>query len=167
MRSSFACSLFFVNDQYMQDLYLQSRLIPTQGAFDAGKVGDGHPFWTKLHERFHNTTDYHLPFPYNYIPTKFKHQKICGFERDFEPPLKVKEGFLQGLDLKHARKSSQFALDCFSKIKLIALWKASLADYRAAYWNWSKSGTNMSQPFYHYVLPCSIRMTAKVMEITY
>ncbi len=146
----------FVNDQYMQDLYLQSRLIPTQGAFDAGKVGDGHPFWTELHERFHNTTDYHLPFPYDYIPTKFKHQKIGGFEREFEPPLKVKEGFLQGLDLKHARKPSQFALDFFSKIKLIALWKGSLADYRAAYLNWSKSGTNMSQPFYHYVLPATL-----------
>ncbi len=147
----------FVNDQCMQDLYLQSRLLPSQGALDAGKFGDGHPFWTELHERFHNTTDYHLPFPYDYIPTNFKVQKIgTEYSREFEPPLKVKEGFLQGLDLKHARKPSQFAVDFFTKIKLVALWKASLADYRAAHSNWSKSGTNLSQPFYHYVLPSTV-----------
>jgi hypothetical protein len=140
----------------MQDLYLQSRLIPTQGTFDAGKVGDGYPFWIDMHERLHNTTDHHLPFPYDYIPTNFKVQKVCGFEREFEPPLKVKEGFLLGLDLKHARKPSQFAVDFITKIKLVALWKASLADYGAAYSNWSRSGTNLSQPFYHYVLPSTV-----------
>jgi hypothetical protein len=61
----------FCNDQYMQDLYLKSRTLPSQPAMDAGTFGDNHPFWSEMHTRFHSS-DHFLPFPFDYIPTKIK-----------------------------------------------------------------------------------------------
>ena len=116
------------NDQYMQDLYLKSRGLPSQGSMDAGTVGENHPFW-KMHERFH-CSDHCLPLPFDYTPTNFKVTNSQGIHTEFSPPLKVQGGFLAGLDLLHARKPIQYSEHFFHKSKLMELWKQSLADYR-------------------------------------
>ncbi len=119
----------FCNDQYMQDLYLKSRTLPSQPAMDAGVFGDNHPFWSEMHTRFHSS-DHFLPFPFDYIPTKIKFTNSQGFESEHAPPQVVEKGFLKGMDLLHARKPPQYAEYFFTKQKLMELWKKSLADYR-------------------------------------
>jgi hypothetical protein len=120
----------FCNDQYMQDLYLKSRTLPTQGSLDAGAFGDNHPFWSEMHARFHSS-DHFLPFPFDYIPTKIKFTNSQGFESAYAPPQVVEKGFLKGMDLLHARKPPMYAEYFFTKQKLLELWKKSLADYRS------------------------------------
>ena len=120
----------FSNDQHMQTLYLHSRALPTQKAMDSGSFGDDHPFWAEMHSRFHNSTDYFLAFPFDYIPTAFKVVNTQGIPSEFAPPKTVEEGFLSGLNLLHARKPSLYADYFFTKKKLQDLWKQSLADYR-------------------------------------
>ncbi len=119
----------FSNDQYMQELYLNSRSLPTQSTMDAKAVGDEHPFWTELHKRFHSS-DYALPFPWDYIPSSFKVTTSQGIVSEYAPPKSVETGFLKGLELLHARKPAMYAEYFFNKNKLQELWKKSLADYR-------------------------------------
>jgi hypothetical protein len=119
----------FSNDQYMQDLYLQSRSLPSQPAMDANAFGENHPFWAELHNRFHST-DHVLPFPFDYIPTKISVVNSQGITSEFQSPKSVEAGFLAGLDLLHGRKPPLYADHFFSKKKLHELWKQSLSDYR-------------------------------------
>jgi hypothetical protein len=119
----------FSNDQYMQNLYLNSRSLPTQTTMDAKAHGDDHPFWTELHHRFHSP-DHVLPFPWDYIPSRIKVTNSHGIESEYAPPEAVDKGFLKGLDLMHARKPAMYSEFFFNKHKLQELWKKSLADYR-------------------------------------
>jgi hypothetical protein len=119
----------FSNDQYMQTLYLNSRSLPTQSTMDAKAVGDDHPFWTELHKRFHSS-DYTLPFPWDYIPSSIKVTSSQGIESEYAPPQTIEKGFLKGLNLLHGRKPAMYAEYFFNKHKLQELWKKSLADYR-------------------------------------
>jgi beta-glucosidase/6-phospho-beta-glucosidase/beta-galactosidase len=58
--------------------------------------------------------------------------------------------------LLHARKPSHYAATFFSRIKFYHLWKDSLSHYRKSMSNWKSSGTNLSRPLYHFVLPVTI-----------
>jgi hypothetical protein len=145
----------FSNDQQARSFYLQSRQIVSAGELTAKEVDEDSTFWRYMETEFHDTT-FHLPFQYEYIPTSFTTITPEHISYEFKPPDSIANGLLIAMALLHARKPSHYAATFFSRIKFYHLWKDSLSHYRKSMSNWKSSGTNLSRPLYHFVLPVTI-----------
>jgi hypothetical protein len=141
--------------QSVRQLYCQFRQIATAPAIDAHEIGVDSEFWKDMHAKFHSVELYDA-FPFEHIPTAYERKEADGTQFHFPPPDKIAGGILKAFDLLHGRKPTGYLDSFFSRPKLFQLWADSLASYRKTHLNWSRSGTAMSDPLYHYVLPVTV-----------
>ena len=140
-------------------LYLQMDLLPSKEKLQSsGSSGEGvgkfSAFWSFISELFNNEADFTSPFPVDHIPqicTLLKH--LGGPTKIFLPPTRYAGGLFAGLGLLSASKPVGFIEGFFDGQKLADIWSDCLKVYRIFEGNFATSGSNGSNPRYHFVYP--------------